>query len=42
MSYTFMVEGFVNKLEVVKRTMYGRASLELLRRKMVIGNLVFN
>ena len=37
-----IVEGFVNKLKVVKRTMYGRASLELLKRKMVLCNLVFN
>lgn len=37
-----VVEGFVNKLKSVKRTMYGRASLELLRRKMVFSNLAFN
>lgn len=37
-----IVEGFVNKLKVVKRMMYGRASLELLKRKMVLCNLVFN
>lgn len=28
-----IVEGFVNKLKVVKRIMYGRASLDLLKRK---------
>ena len=37
-----IVEGFVNKLKVVKRMMYGRASLELLKRKMVLCDLVFN
>lgn len=37
-----VVEGFVNKLKSVKQTMYGRASLELLRIKMVFSNLAFN
>lgn len=37
-----IVEGYVNKLKAVKRVMYGRASLELLKRKMVFGNLCFN
>jgi len=37
-----IVEGFVNKLKEVKRVMYGRASLELLKRKMVFSNLCFN
>ena len=37
-----IVEGYVNKLKAVKRVMYGRASLELLRRKMVFDNLCFN
>ena len=37
-----IVEGYVNKLKAVKRSMYGRASLELLKRKMVFGNLCFN
>ena len=31
-----MVEGFVNKLKTIKRVMYGRAGLELLKRKMII------
>lgn len=37
-----IVEGFVNKLKAVKRMMYGRASINLLRNKMVFGNLYFN
>lgn len=37
-----IVEGFVNKLKVVKRIMYGRASLDLLKRKMVFSDLSFN
>ena len=37
-----ITEGFVNKLKEVKRVMYGRASLELLKRKMVFSNLCFN
>jgi len=37
-----IVEGFVNKLKVVKRIMYGRASLDLLKRKMVFSDLCFN
>lgn len=37
-----IVEGFVNKLKAVKREMYGRASLELLKRKMVFSDLCFN
>jgi hypothetical protein len=37
-----IVEGYVNKLKAVKRVLYGRASLELLKRKMVFGNLCFN
>ena len=37
-----IVEGYVNKLKAVKRVMYGRASLELLKRKMVFSNLCFN
>lgn len=37
-----IVEGYVNKLKAVKRTMYGRASLELLKRKMVFSDLGFN
>lgn len=37
-----IVEGYVNKLKEVKRTMYGRAHLELLKRKMVVTNILFN
>ena len=37
-----IVEGYVNKLKAVKRTMYGRASLALLKRKMVFSDLCFN
>jgi len=37
-----VVEGYVNKLKAIKRDMYGKASIELLRRKMVFSNLCFN
>ena len=37
-----ITEGFVNKLKAVKRTMYGRAGLELLRIKMVMEHVFFN
>jgi transposase len=37
-----IVEGYVNKLKAIKRVMYGKASIELLRRKMVFSNLCFN
>ncbi|MDN5554127.1 transposase [Prevotella sp.] len=37
-----ITEGFVNKLKAVKRTMYGRASIKLLRRKMVLEHIFFN
>ena len=37
-----ITEGFVNKLIAVKRTMYGRASIKLLRRKMVLEHIFFN
>jgi len=37
-----ITEGFVNKLKEVKRTMYGRAKLELLKRKMMLGYYFFN
>ena len=33
-----VVEGLVNKLKTIKRMMYGRAGLELLKRKMVLSN----
>ena len=37
-----IVEGYVNKLKAVKRVMYGRASVDLLRTKMVFSRLGFN
>jgi hypothetical protein len=37
-----MTEGFVNKLKVVKRSMYGRAGLELLKNKLVLEHILFN
>ncbi len=37
-----ITEGFVNKLKVVKRVMYGRAGLELLKRKMIMEKILFN
>ena len=37
-----IVEGFVNKLKAVKRVMYGKAKLELLRRKMIVPAIIFN
>ena len=37
-----ITEGYVNKLKEVKRTMYGRAHIELLKRKMVIPPMRFN
>lgn len=37
-----ITEGFVNKLKVVKRVMYGRAGLDLLKKKMIMENIFFN
>ena len=37
-----ITEGLVNKLKEVKRTMYGRAKLELMKRKMMLGYYFFN
>ncbi len=37
-----ITEGFVNKLKAIKRLMYGRAGIELLRNKMVMEHLLFN
>lgn len=37
-----ITEGFVNKLKEVKRTMYGKASLTLLKIKMIKPALFFN
>ncbi len=37
-----ITEGFVNKLKVVKRVMYGRAGLDLLKKKMIMEKVLFN
>ena len=37
-----ITEGFVNKLKVMKRNMYGKAGLELLKNKLVIEHILFN
>lgn len=37
-----ITEGFVNKLKVVKRIMYGKASIELLKNKLTMEHLLFN
>ena len=37
-----ITEGFVNKLKAVKRSMYGRAGLELLKNKLVLEHVLFN
>jgi hypothetical protein len=37
-----ITEGYVNKLKAVKRLMYGRASIELLKNKMVMEHVLFN
>lgn len=37
-----IVEGFVNKIKEIKRGMYGRAGLELLKRKLILEPLLFN
>ncbi|WP_107809908.1 transposase [Elizabethkingia sp. YR214] len=31
------VEGFVNKLKIIKRQMYGKANFELLRKRMILN-----
>lgn len=31
------VEGHVNRIKIIKRQMYGRASFELLRRKVILS-----
>ena len=39
LSYNYsngLVEGYVNKLKALKRTMYGRASVDLLEKKMFL------
>jgi len=37
-----ITEGFVNKLKVVKRIMYGKASIELLKNKLTMEHVLFN
>lgn len=37
-----IVEGYVNKLKAVKRSMYGKAKLDLLKVKMVMPAWLFN
>lgn len=37
-----ITEGFVNKIKEVKRVMFGRAGLELLKRKLILEPLLFN
>ena len=37
-----IVEGFVNKIKEVKRVMFGKASLNLLKRKLILEPLFFN
>ena len=37
-----ITEGFVNKLKAVKRSMYGKAGLELMKKKMMLEHVLFN
>lgn len=37
-----IVEGYVNKLKTIKRTLYGRAKLHLLQRKLIMPRWLFN
>lgn len=37
-----IVEGYVNKLKTVKRSMYGKAKLDLLKVKMIMPAWIFN
>ena len=37
-----ITEGFVNKLKVTKRIMYGKASIELLKNKLTMEHVLFN
>ena len=37
-----ITEGYVNKLKAVKRVMFGRAGIELLKRKLVMEHVLFN
>ena len=35
-------EGYVNKLKAIKRVMYGKAGIELLKNKLVLEHVLFN
>ena len=37
-----ITEGYVNKLKAVKRLMYGRAGIEILKNKPVLEHVLFN
>lgn len=37
-----ITEGFVNKLKTVKRLMYGKASIWLLKNKLIMEHILFN
>lgn len=37
-----ITEGYVNKLKAIKRNMYGRAGIELLKNKIVMEHTLFN
>lgn len=37
-----ITEGFVNKLKAVKRVMYGRAGINLLKNKLILEHVLFN
>lgn len=37
-----ITEGFVNKLKAIKRNMYGKAGLDLLKNKLVLEHVLFN
>ena len=37
-----ITEGFVNKLKTIKRSMYGKAGMELLKNKIVMECTLFN
>lgn len=37
-----ITEGYVNKLKTIKRNMYGKAGIELLKNKIVMKHTLFN
>ena len=37
-----ITEGYVNKLKTIKRNMYGKAGIELLKNKIVMEHILFN